>query len=138
MNPLGDPGIPSYNDAREAYGLRRAASFDDVTHLGHVKEKLEEIYGGNISRMDALSGALAEGNQESPNFVFGDLLKVTCGVMQRTKHAALLLNTALLVTHLALAWPPCYRLLRLSNRALLWQTAMAFYFLYAGGEMRFL
>ena len=109
-----------------------------MTLLDNVKEMLEEIYDGNISRMDALTGALAEGNQDSLNFVFGDLLKVTCGVMPRTKHAALLLNPALLLTPLALAWPPCYRRLRLSNRALLWQTAMTFLFLYAGDEMRFL
>ncbi|CAM9989530.1 unnamed protein product [Ascophyllum nodosum] len=70
-----DHGVPTYNDAREAYGLSRATSFSDVTADTNVEALLEEAYGGDIGLLDALTGALAEGSNMSSSSILGDLLQ---------------------------------------------------------------
>ena len=69
-------GVPTYNDAREAYGLSRATSFSDVTADTNVEALLEEAYGDDIGLLDALTGALAEGSNMSSSSILGDLLQV--------------------------------------------------------------
>ncbi|CAN0237214.1 unnamed protein product, partial [Laminaria digitata] len=53
-------GVPTYNDARAAYGLTRATSFSDVTSNRRVAAMLKEAYGGDIEMLDAFTGGLAE------------------------------------------------------------------------------
>lgn len=73
-NPLA--GVPTYNDAREAYGLSRATSFTDITNDTVVQTLLEDAYGGDVALLDALTGALAEGSGMSSTKIVGDLLRV--------------------------------------------------------------
>lgn len=73
-NPLA--GVPTYNDAREAYGLSRATSFADITNDTVVQTLLEDVYGGDVALLDTLTGALAEGSGMSSTKIVGDLLRV--------------------------------------------------------------
>ncbi|CAM9989871.1 unnamed protein product, partial [Ascophyllum nodosum] len=70
-----DHGVPTYNDAREAYGLSRATSFSDVTADTNIEALLEQAYGDDIGLLDALTGALAEGSNMSCSSILGDLLQ---------------------------------------------------------------
>ncbi|CAN0588159.1 unnamed protein product, partial [Laminaria digitata] len=67
-------GIPSYNGVREAYGLSRVTTFEDITSDGTVQGLLEDAYG-DVELLDAYTGALAECEDGSGLFV-GPLLRV--------------------------------------------------------------
>lgn len=54
-----DHGLPAYNDLREAYGLEKVTSFEEITSKTKVAESLEAIYG-SVDRLDPLIGMLAE------------------------------------------------------------------------------
>ncbi|CAN0457597.1 unnamed protein product, partial [Discosporangium mesarthrocarpum] len=56
-----DHGIPSYNEAREAFGLPRASAFADITSNLAAQRLLSNAYGGELDMLDAFTGALAEG-----------------------------------------------------------------------------
>ena len=49
----------SFNDYREAYGLSRLASFDDLTSDAEVRERLEALYG-DIEKLEWYVGIFAE------------------------------------------------------------------------------
>ncbi|CAN0378435.1 unnamed protein product, partial [Laminaria digitata] len=68
-----DHGIPSYNGVREAYGLSRVTSFENITSDGTVQGLLEDAYG-DVELLDAYTGALAEREDGSGLFV-GPLLR---------------------------------------------------------------
>lgn len=72
-------GLPNYNDARVAYGLSSATSFEDVTDDAEMRTLLENAYGGDIELLDAVTGALAEGSSANATSVFGDLLQAREG-----------------------------------------------------------
>lgn len=56
-------GIPRYNEVRRLLGLPPIESFSDLTsHLEDIA-LLEEIYGGDVEKLDLLVGALAEGDR---------------------------------------------------------------------------
>ncbi|CAN0024237.1 unnamed protein product, partial [Choristocarpus tenellus] len=55
-----DHGVPSYNDAREAYNLTRVTSFDQITSDTAMQELLRASYEQNPDEVDAFTGALAE------------------------------------------------------------------------------
>lgn len=57
-----DLGLPSYNDAREAFGLSRVASFEELTGYDYteVATALKHLYNGDIDKVDAYVGALVE------------------------------------------------------------------------------
>jgi hypothetical protein len=55
-----DHGLPSYNDIREAYGLNRLASFEEITNDSEVIGNLETVYG-DVEQIDPIIGMLAEG-----------------------------------------------------------------------------
>ncbi|MBE9045193.1 peroxidase family protein [Pleurocapsales cyanobacterium LEGE 10410] len=55
-----DHGLPSYNDIREAYGLDRASSFEEITNDPIVAENLATVYS-DVEQIDPLIGMLAEG-----------------------------------------------------------------------------
>lgn len=54
-----DHGLPSYNDAREQYGLPRVTSFSQITSDAEVAANLEEVYG-SVENIDVWVGGLAE------------------------------------------------------------------------------
>jgi Ca2+-binding RTX toxin-like protein len=54
-----DHGLPDYNDLREAVGLERVTSFDEITSDATIAAKLEALYG-NVDSIDAWVGGLAE------------------------------------------------------------------------------
>lgn len=55
-----DHGVPSYNDARDAYGLPRATAWAHITPDGAVAARLAAAYGGDLGAVDAFVGGLAE------------------------------------------------------------------------------
>jgi len=66
-----DHGLPSYNDAREALGLARRASFAEVTSDPAVQARLASVYA-NVDEMDAWTGGLAE--NAVPGALVGELV----------------------------------------------------------------
>ncbi|KAI9145274.1 heme peroxidase [Paraphysoderma sedebokerense] len=60
-----DVGLPSYNQARQYFGLKTAEYFSDITSNIELQEVLNHTYGGNISRIDAWVGAIAEDHYQS-------------------------------------------------------------------------
>lgn len=55
-----DLGLPMYNDAREAHGLERVTSFNEITEDEDLAATLEEVYGGDVDAVDPFIGGLAE------------------------------------------------------------------------------
>lgn len=55
-----DVGLPSYGDAREAFGLSRPESFNDVSSDADVVAALELAYPAGVQSLDAWVGGLAE------------------------------------------------------------------------------
>ena len=54
-----DHGLPDYNSLREAVGLDRVTSFDEITSDADVAATLESVYG-SVDTIDAWVGGLAE------------------------------------------------------------------------------
>lgn len=54
-----DHGLPSWNDAREAMGLRRITSFNDPIFPPHIAQKLASVYD-HPDQVDMWIGGLAE------------------------------------------------------------------------------
>ena len=54
-----DHGLPSYNEARIAYGLAPVADFSDITSNLEIQAKLEAAYG-SVEYIDVFVGGLAE------------------------------------------------------------------------------
>lgn len=55
-----DHGLPTYNDIREAYGLKKVSNFEEITDDPIVVENLETVYA-DVEQIDPLIGMLAEG-----------------------------------------------------------------------------
>lgn len=54
-----DHGLPSYNDARLAYGLPPAVTFADITRNRVLRRRLASVYG-TVEQVDVWIGGLAE------------------------------------------------------------------------------
>jgi len=54
-----DHGLADYNDTREAYGLPRVTSFDQITDNDELADALQEVYG-SVNNIDLWVGCLAE------------------------------------------------------------------------------
>lgn len=54
-----DHGLPSYNEVREALGLRPHTSFRGITRNRDLRRQLEEVYG-SVDNVDLWVGGLAE------------------------------------------------------------------------------
>lgn len=65
-----DHGLPTYNDAREAMGLARAASFADVTANAALQAALASVYA-SVDQIDLWVGGLSE--DPSGNGIIGEL-----------------------------------------------------------------
>lgn len=66
-----DHGLPGYNDAREAFGLPRAASVADVSSDSEVQSRLAAVYQG-VDDIDPWVGGLAE--DPTPGALVGELV----------------------------------------------------------------
>jgi prostaglandin-endoperoxide synthase 2 len=63
--------LRSFNDYREAYGLQRLTSFDELTSNAEVRQRLEALYGG-IDKVEWYVGIFAE---DYPDYMMmGELL----------------------------------------------------------------
>lgn len=58
-----DHGLPSYNEARVAYGLEAVTSFDEITDDTEIADALEDVYG-TVDKIDVFVGGLAEDHVE--------------------------------------------------------------------------
>ena len=63
-------GVPRYNRFRELLHLPRFKSFDELTENTAWAEALRDVYDGDIDKVDALVGMLAE--QPPPGFGFSE------------------------------------------------------------------
>lgn len=66
-----DHGLPSYNDARRALGLRPAADFADISPDPQVADRLRAAYG-SVEQVDVWVGGLAE--PHLPAALVGELI----------------------------------------------------------------
>jgi peroxidase len=67
-----DHGLPSYNGVREAFGLGKAESFQDITQDSAVAAKLEQTYG-SLDKLDPWVGMLSEDHE--PGAAVGPTIK---------------------------------------------------------------
>jgi uncharacterized membrane protein len=67
-----DHGLPSYNKAREYFQLPAALTFADITSNASLAALLELVYDGDVNKVDAYVGALAEDHKQFP--YIGDLM----------------------------------------------------------------
>lgn len=63
--------VPRYNEFRRRIGLKPIAKFEELTNDSEVVRKLNEIYGGDVEKMDLLVGGLGE-NDRYKGFAFGN------------------------------------------------------------------
>ena len=69
-----DHGLPSYNDTREAFGLRRVRSFREVSSSRHIQKRLASVYK-DVDDIDLWVGALSE--DPLPGGHVGALIRAT-------------------------------------------------------------
>ena len=55
-----DHGLPDYNTLRDAYGLPKFTSFNQITSDTATRQALSSMYGGDINNIDPFVGGLAE------------------------------------------------------------------------------
>lgn len=53
-------GVPRYNDFREMLRMKRVTRFEDLTDIPLWAAELEEVYGGDIDKVDLMVGMFAE------------------------------------------------------------------------------
>ena len=68
-----DHGLPDYNTIREAFGLTRLSSFQEITSEPNLAQNLENAYG-DPNKVDVWAGSLAE--DHLPGSSLGELLSV--------------------------------------------------------------
>ncbi len=61
-----DHGLADYNSTREAYGLPKVTSFDEISSDPEIQAKLEELYG-SVDNIDLWVGGLAEDHAPGSN-----------------------------------------------------------------------
>jgi len=55
-----DHGLPDYNTLRQAYGLQKITSFDQITSDTATQQALSDLYDDDLDNIDSWVGALAE------------------------------------------------------------------------------
>lgn len=55
-----DHGLPSYNDARAAYGLKKVTRFDEIEPDFARAEKLKKVYNNRIDDVELFVGIISE------------------------------------------------------------------------------
>ncbi len=68
-----DRGLADYNTLREDFGLAPIGSFDQITDDAEDVAALRELYGNDLSRVDAWVGMLSE-QHASDDAIFGELI----------------------------------------------------------------
>ncbi len=66
-------GVPRYNEFRRQLGLNPIRSFADLTDDPDHVADLDEIYGGDVEKLDLMVGTLAEGHRPT-GFGFGETM----------------------------------------------------------------
>ncbi len=69
-----DRGIPSYNDVREALGLKRVKKFSDITSDKQLREKLRTAYG-SVDDIDLWVGGVCEDPLVKEGSQLGELFR---------------------------------------------------------------
>ncbi|WP_413744073.1 cadherin-like domain-containing protein [Synechococcus sp. MIT S9451] len=71
-----DHGLAHYNDMREAMGLKRAKSFEDITSDKELAKKLSDLYNGDINNVDLYVAGLSEDHTtgSSVGELFGSII----------------------------------------------------------------
>lgn len=67
-----DAKLRSYNEYREAFGLRKLRSFDELTDDSALQQKLSTLYQGKIENVEWLVGIFAQKHGEGA--MLGDLM----------------------------------------------------------------
>ncbi|CAI2197011.1 15805_t:CDS:2, partial [Funneliformis geosporum] len=70
-----DRGIPLYNSVREAYGLSRKNSWNEITSNSDIQNKLQFLYPNGPDTLEAYVGAYSEDHLEGSNF--GELVNAS-------------------------------------------------------------
>jgi hypothetical protein len=68
-------GISLYNVVREAYGLPRKNTWDEVTTDRRIQDRLQLLYPNGPDTVEAFVGALCEDHLDGSNF--GELLNAS-------------------------------------------------------------
>jgi hypothetical protein len=68
-----DHGLPDYNTVREAYGLERVESFEEISSNPDVQDNLKTAYGDDYDNIDLWVGGLAE--DHVPNAMVGETIR---------------------------------------------------------------
>ena len=61
-------GVPRYNRFRELVGKKRVTSFEEITSIPGIAQKMREIYKDDVDRVDLLVGLLSEDLPEGFGF----------------------------------------------------------------------
>eukprot|EP00803_Ostreobium_quekettii_P003714 evm.model.scf_1083.1 EVM.evm.TU.scf_1083.1 scf_1083:16746-22125(+) len=59
-----DMGIPSFNQLRDAYDLKMYKEFSEINPDESVWHVLEDVYDGDIDKVDAFAGGMAEAHHD--------------------------------------------------------------------------
>mmetsp|Transcript_5020 Transcript_5020/g.8338 ORF Transcript_5020/g.8338 Transcript_5020/m.8338 type:complete len:1579 (-) Transcript_5020:342-5078(-) len=73
-----DMGIPDYNTVREAFGLPRLTSFDNITSNVELAANLSKAYDGNIDDMDLFAAGIVESTKldnGAPGKLYQEILR---------------------------------------------------------------
>lgn len=70
-----DMGVPTYNMAREGFGLEKASSFSDISNNPDTVANLALAYDDDVINVDGFIGGLAEKKAEGR--LFGDLFRTS-------------------------------------------------------------
>ncbi|MEQ9066967.1 MAG: peroxidase family protein, partial [Gimesia chilikensis] len=66
-------GVPRYNEFRRQLGLKPIAKMEDLTDDMEFVDKIKEVYGEDVEKLDLLVGTLAEGHRPT-FFGFGETM----------------------------------------------------------------
>ncbi|CAH1764807.1 16_t:CDS:10, partial [Entrophospora sp. SA101] len=67
-----DRGIALYNDVRQAYGLKKKDSWENITSVKEIQDHLQQLYPNGPNQLEALVGAMSEDHLDGSNF--GELM----------------------------------------------------------------
>jgi Animal haem peroxidase len=66
-------GVPRYNEFRRQLGLNPIRNFGDLTDDEDIVTRIDQVYDGDVERLDLLVGTLAEGHRPT-GFGFGETM----------------------------------------------------------------
>jgi hypothetical protein len=66
-------GVPRYNEFRRQLGLKSITTFEELNDSKEYTDKIKEVYGDDIEKIDLLIGTLAESHRPT-GFGFGETM----------------------------------------------------------------